>query len=118
MNQENDALEKKIGEWKAYLRRRQAVRNVDVDELEDHLRSQTESLKQAGLSQDEAFLVAIKRMGDLDSISREFANEYSERLWKQLVIAPGAADASSLSRREVFVAVTLGLMAALALKIP
>ena len=43
------------------------------------------ALTQAGLTEDEAFLVAVKRMGSLDAISREFAREHSERLWKQLV---------------------------------
>ena len=40
------------------------------------------ALLDAGLTADEAFLVAVKRMGDLDELSREFAREYSERLWK------------------------------------
>ena len=30
-----------------------------------------------GLSADEAFLVAVKRMGDLDSLSREFARYFA-----------------------------------------
>ena len=53
-------LEESIGEWRAYLRRRQAIHKVDVEELEDHLRSQIHGLVDAGLSDDEAFLVAIK----------------------------------------------------------
>ena len=52
---------------------------------------------QAGLTEDEAFLVTVKRRGSLDAISREFAREHSEQLWKQLVIAPedDAAPASA-----------------------
>jgi len=111
-------LQEKISEWKSYLRSRQAVGDADVEELEDHLRSQTEALQKAGLSQDEAFLVAVKRMGNLDSISREFANEYSERLWKQLVVAPSASTTSASTRRETFVAIVLAIAAALALKLP
>jgi hypothetical protein len=42
-------------------------------------------LESRGLSADEAFLVAIKRMGEVDGLSREFALEHSDRLWKQLV---------------------------------
>ena len=55
------------------------------------------ALTQAGLTEDEAFLVAVKRMGSLDAISREFAREHSEQLWKQLVIVPedDAAPASA-----------------------
>lgn len=115
---DNVTLEQRIGEWRTYFRRRQAVHAVDVEELEDHLRSQVEALSQAGLSQDEAFLVAVKRMGDLDSISREFANEYSERLWKQLVVAPGVGASSSAARRETAVAVALATGAAVAFRAP
>ena len=81
-----DALEGPIAAWRDYLRRRQAIHGADVDELEDHLRDQVAALVDAGLSADEAFLVAVKRVGDLDELSREFAREYSERLWKQLVV--------------------------------
>jgi len=111
------ALEEHIGEWRAYFSGRQAVHTADVEELEDHLRSQVEALSKAGLTQDEAFLVAIKRLGDLDTVSREFANEYSERLWKQLVVAP-AAGTSSSSRREAIMAVGLAIAAGIAVKVP
>ncbi|MFA6197602.1 MAG: permease prefix domain 1-containing protein [Patescibacteria group bacterium] len=116
MTQSNDSLEQRIGEWKSYLRRHQTVSAADADELEDHLRSQTETLTQAGLSPDEAFLVAVKRMGELDAISREFAHEYSERLWKQLVVAPSKSDPAV--KRETMVAVILAVAAALTLKLP
>jgi hypothetical protein len=111
-------LEERIGEWRAYARRGQAVRSADVEELEDHLRSQITALREAGLDADEAFLVAVKRLGDLDSISREFAHEYSERLWKQLVVSPGSAGPSPEANREAVVAVGLALAAALAIKLP
>lgn len=115
---DSESLEQHISEWRAYLSKHQAVQNVDVEELEDHLRSQTEALQKVGLSQDEAFLVAVKRMGDLDSISREFANEYSERLWKQLVIAPSDGMKSSSARRETVMAIVFAVAAAVAFKIP
>jgi hypothetical protein len=75
------ALEAEIDRWRSYLRRRQAIHPVDVAELEDHLREQIANLTDAGLSSDEAFLVAVRRMGALDALSREFAREHSERLW-------------------------------------
>src|ERR671935_3252422 len=80
-------LEEQIDQWRSYLRRRQAIHSVDVAELEDHLREQVAGLVDAGLADDEAFLVAVKRMGDLDDLSREFAREHSGRLWKQLVLS-------------------------------
>jgi hypothetical protein len=111
-------LEERIGEWRQYFRRREAIRSVDVEELEDHLRSQVEALCEAGLDEDEAFLVAVKRLGDLDSVSREFANEYSERLWKQLVVSPGAGASSLTARRDTVAAIGLAIAAAVALKTP
>src|SRR5215468_9711690 len=82
------SLEQQIDQWRTYLRRRQAIHSVDVAELEDHLREQIAGLVDTGLAADEAFLVAVKRMGALDALSREFAREHSDRLWKQLVVVP------------------------------
>ena len=87
----SDSLEGQIEQWRSYLRRRQAIRPVDVEELEDHLRGEVAALRDAGLSENEAFLVAVKRMGALDAISSEFAREHSERLWKQLVVSSAGA---------------------------
>jgi hypothetical protein len=80
-------LESQIAEWRTYLAAAPAVDAHDVDELEAHLRDQINELDAAGLSADEAFLVAVKRMGDVDTLSREFAREHSGRLWKQLVLS-------------------------------
>jgi hypothetical protein len=82
-----EGVEPQIAEWRAYVASAPGVNGRDVDELEDHLRGQIDELHTAGLSEDEAFLVAVKRMGDLDDISREFAREHSGRLWKQLILS-------------------------------
>ncbi len=74
------------------MRRRQAIDPTDVDELEDHLRSQVADLQAAGLDEEEAFLIGVKRLGELDALSREFAREHSERLWKRLVVADTGRD--------------------------
>jgi hypothetical protein len=79
-------VESQIAEWRAYVATAAGVNGHDVDELEDHLRHQIADLNAVGLAPDEAFLVAVKRMGDLDSLSLEFAREHSGRLWKQLVL--------------------------------
>ncbi len=114
----NGSLEERIAEWRTYVMRRQALHSVDVEELEDHLRTQVEALRDAGLDEDEAFLVTVKRLGDIDSLSREFAQEYSERLWKQLVVSPGDGGSSSVPRRNAAVAVGLAAAAAIAIKVP
>jgi hypothetical protein len=112
-----DALEEQVGQWRSYLSRRRAIHPVDVDELEDHLRDQIDTLVSAGLAPDEAFLVAVKRMGAQDAIANEFAREHSERLWKQLIVAPEATGGGE-ALREMLVVFALALAAALAIKVP
>jgi hypothetical protein len=112
-------LEEHIAQWRAYVRRRQAIHGSDVEELEGHLRDQLAALTETGLAADEAFLVAVKRMGSLDAMSREFARAHSERLWKQLVIGRDAADESATTpSSEWLVALGLAIAAAIAIKVP
>ena len=116
-------LEEQVALWRTYLRRRRTIHSPDVEELEAHLRDQVTALVDAGLAADEAFLVAVKRMGDLDALSREFAREHSERLWKQLVVGPGAGGeagtaAGTAARTEMIVVVGLAIVAALMVKVP
>ena len=113
------ALEEHIAQWRAFVRRRRVLQGPDVDELEGHLRDQLGELKDAGLADDEAFLVAVKRMGSLDALSREFARVHSERLWKQLVVA-SAADAGSAgtAQTEGFVVLALAVAVAALIKLP
>jgi hypothetical protein len=115
----DNELESQIAEWRTYVHRRRELHDTDAEELEDHLRSRITELTDAGLRADEAFLIAVKRMGSLDELSREFAREHSERLWKQLVL-PGEPDVPSAarSRRELAVMVLCAAVAALAIKVP
>jgi hypothetical protein len=120
---DDESLDEQIEHWRGYLQRRQAIHAVDVAELEDHLREQISGLTDAGLSTDEAFLVAVKRLGDLDALSREFAREHSERLWKQLVLSDGDRHggfdaAGGYGSRRMWVALGLAVAAAVAIKVP
>lgn len=109
-------LEQQIAAWREYVERPDAISGRDVDELEDHLRDQIDRLAASGLAPDEAFLVAVKRMGGLDDLSREFAREHSERLWKQLVIAEPEPVATR--SRALLLAIGLAVAAAVAIKVP
>jgi len=115
----SQSLEEQVEQWRSYLRRRQAIRPVDVEELEDHLRGEVTALRGVGLSENEAFLVAVKRMGALDAISNEFAREHSERLWKQLVMSSAVSVRSGVeAQTEAIVVLALVALAALAVKVP
>jgi hypothetical protein len=80
-------VETGIAEWRAFVAQGPAGGDRDADELETHLRDQIADLVDAGLAEDEAFLVAVKRMGAIDELSREFAREHSGRLWRQFVLS-------------------------------
>jgi len=111
--------ETQIGHWRGYVQRHRAISAGDADELEDHLREQIADLEQSGLSGGEAFLVAVRRMGDLDQVSREFAREHSERLWKQLVLTSGPNEhPDALARRELAIVLGLAVASALVIKVP
>lgn len=117
------SLERQIEAWRAHLRKSRTITSQDATELEDHLREQIASLGADGLSDDEAFLVAVKRMGAIDALTREFAREHSDRLWKQLVLSGDGAhgDAESAApgeSRKMWVALGLAVAAAAAIKIP
>lgn len=109
-------LEEQIDQWRGYVQRRRAISAADVDEMEDHLRGQVHDLTTSGLDDDEAFLVAVKRMGNLDEVSREFAREHSDRLWKQLVLVPEEPGENG-RWRELGVVLALAVAAGLALKV-
>ena len=115
------SLEKQIDAWRAHLRKSRAITGPDAKELEDHLREQIASLSAGGLSEDEAFLVAVKRMGAIDALTREFAREHSDRLWKQLVLSGdggGAESSAAEGSRKMWVALALAVTAAVAIKLP
>jgi hypothetical protein len=107
-------VEAQIAHWRAYLERSPAVSARDVEELEAHLRELIADLDALGLTEEETFLVAVKRMGEVDAISREFAREHSERLWKQLL---GEDTEETVTRPGWPVALGVAIAAALTLQV-
>ena len=87
-------LEEQIARWRGRLARRRAIGGPDVDEFEGRLRNQLAVLTRAGLTDDEAFLVAIRRVGSLDAPSQ------------------------GVTRTEPLVVLSLAIAAALAIKLP
>jgi hypothetical protein len=110
------SLEPLIAEWRTHISEAAGMRAPDVEELEAHLRDQIRDLGAAGLTEDEAFMVAVKRLGELDELSREFATADRSRLWRQLVVGEG----TELGTRSEGLLAALGLavLAAIAIQIP
>ena len=110
-------LEALIAEWRAGVEQQRSVDDADADELEGHLRDQIADLGAAGLAPDEAFLIAVKRMGSVDALSTEFAREHADRLWKRLALGPSAGGQPS-ARRDFWTMIGFACAAALAVKVP
>ena len=66
-------LNQTIRQWRENLASQPEFRAADLDELEDHLREGIAELQAAGLNQEEAFLVAARRLGDPKALASEFA---------------------------------------------
>ena len=114
---ETPDLEALITRWRAGLEQQRAVHAADADELEGHLRDQIADLGSAGLAPDEAFLIAVKRMGSVDDVSSEFAQEHSDRLWKGLGLGP-SADGQPSASSGFWTMIGFACAAALAIKVP
>jgi len=71
-------LEKAVAEWRRQLSSGGVESAELLDELEGHLREETEELKQSGSSEEEAFTVAAEKMGRAPSLKTEF--ELAERV--------------------------------------
>ena len=76
-----------LGEWRSLMAARPGMTPDDVAELEDHLLAEAHDLRASGLSPEEAFLIAVRRLGAQDEVAREYGQVHSERLWRQLVLA-------------------------------
>jgi len=76
-------LNERINEWRGSLVGSQTLERSDINELEGHLREEIEHLTALKLSQEEAFYVALHRLGDTGSLSEEFGKINGSVLWSK-----------------------------------
>ena len=111
-------LEEKLKEWRNFYASTGSMRKEDLDELEDHLREEIKELMSKDLSEDEAFIIAVKRLGKLQSLSKEFTKVNTHNLWKTLITEPEDADEKNETIRNLWLAVGFAFIAALLSEIP
>jgi len=78
-------LNEQINKWRSNLAQSQTLGSSDIDELECHLREETENLTALKLSDEEAFLVATYRLGDTARLSDEYAKINRGKSFRQNV---------------------------------
>ena len=67
--------------WREALGASPALPSQTVEELESHLLGSLEALRAKGLSEEEAFYVAARRVGPADTLCREFAKINAVSVW-------------------------------------
>ena len=72
--------EELLGRWRDYVRRR-GLTAADLSAMESGLQGQMDELQAAGLTAEESFLIALKRMAAGDAIIRDFARECYRDWW-------------------------------------
>ena len=100
-------LESQIRKWRGHLRSTGVLSQQDLEELESHLRDSIDDLTSRGMTGEEAFLVAVRRMGDTNALSTEFAKVSTESLWRQLLVP--APDERTRRRERVEDLLVIGL---------
>ena len=122
MADNQNVLENRIGRWRTYLREHWTSHAPGADDLETSLRAEIAALQEAGLSDDEAFLVALRRIGRRDEPTRAFVQSHPDLLWEQPPPDPSPVPAPEedygKSPSEVLIVFGLAVAAGLSIKIP
>ncbi|MDF7798727.1 permease prefix domain 1-containing protein [Pontiellaceae bacterium B1224] len=70
-----------ITNWKSQLNINHTLKNEDIAELESHLVDEIDALQIKGLSSEESFLIATKRLGTNEVLAEEFGKNNLPSLW-------------------------------------
>ncbi|MDD2637148.1 MAG: hypothetical protein PHW82_16790, partial [Bacteroidales bacterium] len=111
-------LEGQIRSWEAHLNATSTISNKDIEAMESHLRASIASLSGQSISIEEAFLVAIRRLGDIGVIGTEFEQPSTEELWLPLLTPLQTPISQKIQSKELFVIIALALLGGLLGKIP
>ena len=65
-------LNEQIKKWRDNLVKKDALKESDIDELENHLRDEVDELCSTKLTPEEVFAIAVNRIGYIDSIVEEY----------------------------------------------
>jgi hypothetical protein len=78
-------LNEQLDAWKQSFDNVEALRGGDVNELEQQVRDSVAELSAKGLTGEEAFAIAIRRVGDPRPLAAPFLKANGNRVWAQRV---------------------------------
>jgi hypothetical protein len=76
-------LNQQIAQWRQSLGQSESIVRSDLDELESHLRDQIDHLALSGLTSEEAFFVACRRIGNMKTLPAEFAKVNGSSIFRR-----------------------------------
>jgi hypothetical protein len=85
-NQTAFELNLAIQRWRENLAQSSAFRDENLNELESHLRDSIATLQSGALSDEEAFVIAIKRIGSAGALEQEFGKMNRNALWLERLL--------------------------------
>ena len=80
-------LEHELREWAKRFGRLEVMCNTDVEELEQHVRDSIVRLTSKGLTEEEAFLIASRRVGEPIAVGQEFGKVNGGYAWARRVFS-------------------------------
>lgn len=111
-------LEAEALKWRNHLASTRTLSYSDLEELESRLRDSIKGLEEQGIGQEEAFLLAAKRLGNVPHIKERFAKVPLEDMWRPLFVPTDTPLSTRRNRKEIAVVLLLSLCAGLMSKIP
>lgn len=111
-------LESKIKEWNDSLRNKGKFLHHDILELESHLRDEIESLIKKDLTEEESFIIAVKRLGNSEMLSKEYGKVNTDIIWKDLIFYDDDSQNDKRMQKDILLLVILSLLAGVLSKIP
>ena len=79
-------LKSLVAAWRSSVEASGDLTPSQSAELEAHLLDAVDQLKAAGLASDEAFLIAVRRLGETDVLSAEFAKAYPHQRAHRMIL--------------------------------
>lgn len=68
--------------WRQSLAQSPSFQSENLDELEAHLHDAIAGLKARGLSEEESFLIAVRRLGRTETLTQEFGKVNAAAVWR------------------------------------
>jgi hypothetical protein len=110
--------EEKFNEWRDSCLSSGSISHSDMQEFENYLRQEVQNLGTMGLSEEEAFLIGVKRMESLPSLSETFRKANTHNLWKTLLLEPVNIEGRRDRMRDLVFPIVLAICAGLLTELP